>query len=104
MLSVVARPVVTETHLLLHLHLHHLHRRLRLLPLRVTTMNTATIAQLLTMTTVVTHMTATSVLILGPRTTLTNGTLQMQHVGVSHPTRIRTRSLTQLTMNSEMIA
>ena len=98
MLSVVVKLAVTAT--LLHLHLHH--PRLHLL--LVTTMNTATIAQLLTMTTVATNMTATNVLGLGQRMTLTNGTLQLPLVGVCQRTQIRTLSLTLLTMNLEMIA
>ena len=100
MLSVVAKLAVTAT--LHHLHLHHL--RLHLLLLLVTTMNTATIAQLLTMTTVATNMTATNVLGLGQRMTLTNGTLQLPLVGVCQRTQIRTLSLTLLTMSLEMIA
>merc|ERR1711953_1411351 len=98
MLSVVAKLVVTATQL----HLHHPHLHLHLL--LVTTMNTATIAQLLTMTTVATHMTAINVLGLGQRMTLMNGTLQLPLVGASHRTQIHTLSLTLLTMNLETIA
>jgi len=67
-------------------------------------MSTATIAQLLTMITVATHMTATNVLGLGQRMTLMNGILQLPLVDASHRTQIHTLSLTQLTMNLEMIA
>merc|ERR1712038_784925 len=102
MLSVGVRLVATATH---HLHLHHHHHRrlLHLLHLVITT-NSAMTAILLTMTTAMMCTTATNVLGLGQRMTLTSGILQLPPVGASHRTRIHTLSLIQLTMNLEMIA
>lgn len=96
MLSVGAKLAVTAT-----LPLPHHHHHLLLL---VITMNTATIALLSKTITVLKRATATNVLGLGQRMTQWNGIHQKQLVGVSHRTQIRTRSLTQLIMNLEMIA
>lgn len=74
------------------------------LRLHVITMNTATIALLSKRNTVLRRTTATNVLGLGQRMTQWNGAHQMQLVGVNHRTQIRTRSLTLLIMNLEMIA
>jgi hypothetical protein len=67
-------------------------------------MNTATIAALFTMTTVMTCSTVTNVLGLGQKMILPNGILQLQPVDVSHRIQIHTRSPTRLIMNSETIA
>merc|ERR1712038_2017353 len=100
MLSVGVELAVTATH-----HLHHHRRLLHLLHLLlVITTNSAMTATLLTMTTAMTCTTATNVLGLGLRMILTSGILQLPPVGASHRTRIHTLSLTQLTMNLEMIA
>ena len=95
MLSVGARLVVMAAlHLIQLLILHLLH---------VIIMNTATIALLFTMITVMTYTTALSVPGLGLRMTRWNGIHLLQPVGVSHRSRTRTRSLTQLIMNLEVI-
>ena len=95
MLSVGARLVVMAAlHLIQLLILHLLH---------VIIMNTATTALLFTMITVMTYTTALSVPGLGQRMTRWNGIHLLQPVGVSHRNRTRTRSLTQLIMNLEVI-
>jgi hypothetical protein len=92
MLNVGAKLVVTAV----------LHPRLLLLLILVITMNTETIAQLYKTAFVMTFLTATSVLGLGPRIKI--GVLRLPPVGVSQLIRIHTQSLTLLIMNLEMIA